>query len=340
VIVSSRRLLLSVVSMTFLVIAAPALFSQSSLQVRLTLPDAPVPQVPTEVADDASGYSSSNLDQAQTSPTQTAPTSRPASPAQTDTTQKPLTDEQKKQAAEEELQRELHQRMGVVVPNFNAVLDGSSLPLTPGQKMRAAFRSAVDPYQFGLALFTSAVGQAENSHSTYNPIPGTNPVQYKEEGYKQGWGGYGKRFGAGFTDQFDGTILGNGLFPALLHQDARYFRMGTGSFNKRFWYSVSTTVRCKGDNGKWQPNVSNLLGNLAAGGISNLYYPAADRGFGLTIEQGFLVTAEGTFGALLIEFYPDVSRHFHKKHLPPDVPDQTAAPSGQTTTERPVQPAP
>jgi hypothetical protein len=319
--------------MSFLIIAAPALLSQSSVQVGLALPDAPVPQVQTEVADDAAGYSSSILDQAQTSQPPKSTTQ-----GQTDSSKKPLTDEEKKRASEEELQRELHQRMGVVVPNFNAVLDSSNLPLTPRQKMRAAFRSAIDPYQVGLAVFSSAIGQAENSHSSYDPIPGTNPVQYMEEGYKQGWGGYGKRFGAAFTDQFDGTILGNGVFPVLLHQDARYYRMGTGSLSKRFLYSVSTTVRCKGDNGKWQPNVSNLLGNIASGGISNLYYPAADRGLELTIEQGFLVTAEGTFGALLIEFYPDVSRHFHKKHLPPDLPIQTAPPTSPTTTQPPTPP--
>jgi hypothetical protein len=327
--VSSPRFLLFTASIIFLVIAAPSLSSQSPLEVRLALPDAPVPQVQTEVADDTAGYSSSIFDQAQTSQPLTSTT-----PGQTDSSKKPQTDEEKKRASEEELQRELHQRMGVVVPNFNAVLDGNNLPLTPGQKMRAAFRSAIDPYQVGLAVFTSAIGQAENSHSSYDPIPGTNPVQYMEEGYKQGWGGYGKRFGAAFTDQFDGTILGNGVFPVLLHQDSRYYRMGTGSLNKRFWYSVSTTVRCKGDNGKWQPNVSNLLGNIAAGGISNLYYPAADRGLELTIEQGFLVTAEGTFGALLIEFYPDISRHFHKKHLPPDLPTQTNPNTTQPPTPR------
>ena len=282
-----------------------------------------------EIANNAAGYSSSILDEEQTAQPQTS-TAQPTSPGQADTTQKPMTDEAKKRSSEVELQRELHQRIGVIVPNFNAVLDGNNLPLTPGQKMRASFRSAIDPYQVGLALFTSAIGQAQNSHSSSDPIPGTNPVQYMKEGYQQGWGAYGKRFGAAFTDQFDGTVLGNGVFPVLLHQDARYFRMGTGSFKKRFLYSVSTTIRCKGDNGKWQPNVSNLLGNLAAGGISNLYYPAADRGFGLTIEQGFLVTAEGTFGALLIEFAPDVTRHFHKDHLPPDVPTPTAAPTSQT----------
>lgn len=50
--------------------------------------------------------------------------------------------------------------MAGVVPNFNAVLSGTALPLSPRQKMRAAFRSAVDPYQFGLAFITSSYGQA------------------------------------------------------------------------------------------------------------------------------------------------------------------------------------
>ncbi len=299
------RLLLPMAAVSISFVAAPALLSQalaSPVPSALLLPDEPTPQVTVAILDLDSAFSSSisareDVQQPQSSAS--------------DATQQPKTDAQKKQESEEEAQRELHQRMGGVVPNFNAVLDGSNVRLTPGQKMRAAFKSATDPYQFGLAAFTSTVGQAENSHTTYNPVPGTNPTIYTQAGYGQGWAGYGKRMGASYTDQFDGTILGNGVFPILLHQDSRYYRMATGSFKKRFLYAVGTAVYCKGDNGKWQPNYSNILGNIAAGGISNIYYPAADRGFGLTIEQGMLVTAEGSFGALLIEFYPDISRHFH-----------------------------
>ncbi len=218
-----------------------------------------------------------------------------------------LTDEQKKRAAEEESQRELHQRLGGVVPNFNAVLNGSTLPLTPKQKMRASFRSAIDPYQFGLAFVTAGYGQATDSHSSIDP----NGTRH---GYGQGWAGFGERYGANYVDQFNGTIIGNGVLPVLLHQDPRYFRMGTGAFSKRFFYSLTTTVRCKSDKGRWQPNYSNVLGNLVSGGISNLYYPRADRGAALTIEQGMTVTAEGVIGALLIEFFPDVQQHFRRKH--------------------------
>ena len=222
----------------------------------------------------------------------------------------PLTEEEKKKLSEEQLQRQLHQRMAGVVPNFNAVLGGTALPQTAGEKMEAAFRSAIDPYQFALSFITSGYGQATDSHSSIDP----NGTRH---GYGQGWAGFGERYGANYVDQFNGTIIGNGVLPVLLHQDPRYYRMGTGSFKKRFLYSLSTTVIARGDNGKMQPNYSNVLGNLVSGGISNIYYPRAERGFALTVEQGMEVTAEGSFGALLIEFYPDIRRHIHgKKHTP------------------------
>jgi len=60
-------------------------------------------------------------------------------------------------------------------------------------------------------------------------------------------------------------------------------------------------VICKGDNGRWQPNYSSIGGNLAAGAISNLYYPEKDRdGVGLTFE-GRAIGIGATAGANLIE---------------------------------------
>ena len=85
---------------------------------------------------------------------------------------------------------------------------------------------------------------------------------------------------------FPGHSFGNAIFPALLKQDPRYFYKGTGSKKSRFFYAVANAVICKGDNGRWQPNYSSVLGSLAAGGLSNLYYPASSRnGVGLTFEN-------------------------------------------------------
>ena len=312
-ILPGRRLLLSIAAPAALFITSGALYPQLLPTAKVVLPDAPLPQaetLPGMTADDivAEVYSSSSIYAGTTDLQNQSPDT---SQQQSQAPDHPLTEEEKRKAAEAQLQGELHQRMAGVVPNFNAVLGGSALPLSKGQKMRAAFRSAVDPYQFGLAFITSGYGQATDSHSSIDPN-GTH------HGYPQGWAGFGCRYGANYIDQFNGTIIGNGILPALLHQDARYYRMGEGhSFKRRFFYSLATTVVARSDAGKLQPNYSNVVGNLISGGISNIYYPKAERGFGLTVEQGMEVTAEGSFGALLIEFYPDIRRHFHGKKLPP-----------------------
>ena len=73
------------------------------------------------------------------------------------------------------------------------------------------------------------------------------------------------------------TFIGSAILPSILHQDPRYFYKGTGSITSRALYAISTVVICRGDNGRWQPNYSNVAGNLISAGISNLYYPASNR---------------------------------------------------------------
>ena len=72
-------------------------------------------------------------------------------------------------------------------------------------------------------------------------------------------------------------MLGGAVFPSLFKQDPRYFYKGTGSISSRALYAIANSVICKGDNERWQPNYSAILGGIAAGGISNLYYPASNR---------------------------------------------------------------
>jgi hypothetical protein len=199
--------------------------------------------------------------------------------------------------AAEQLKQEEKQRILGFIPEFNTSNIQNAEPLSRKQKLQLAFKSATDPFAFLTAGIDSGLSQRADDHA----------------GYGQGFQGYSKRFGASYFDSFDGTMLGNGVLPGLLHQDARYFRKATGSFKSRLGYSMLSTVRCKSDAGNWQPNYSNLLGNLAAGGISNLYYPSEDRGAGLTFERALTVSAEGAIGAFLYEFWPDISRHLVKK---------------------------
>jgi hypothetical protein len=86
-------------------------------------------------------------------------------------------------------------------------------------------------------------------------------------------------------------MLSSGLFASVFHQDPRYFYKGTGSFQSRTMYAVSSAVVTRGDNGRLQPNYSHVLGVFAAAALSNLYYPKESRGLGLTLINGAVETA-------------------------------------------------
>jgi hypothetical protein len=245
------------------------------------LPDSPAPQSaqPAPGAAQASQSSSS---------TQTAPV-----PVAAQTPQK-----SQRELAAEQLKKEEQQRVLGVVPNFNISYDSNAASLSAGQKMQLAFRSTIDPFTFAAANLVAGL------HEGLNEDPGF------------GWGpeGYGKRAGAAYLDAFTGTIIGNGILPSIFHQDPRYFRLGHGSVGHRLLYAIGTTYICKHDNsGRWEPNYSNVGGNIISGALSNYYYPSSNSGWGQTITNGFIVTSEGTIGGVFDEFWPDISRKlFHK----------------------------
>lgn len=202
-----------------------------------------------------------------------------------------------REQAAREVKAEEKQRIGGVVPNFNVVLNGQAVPIPPKLKFSIALHSVIDPYTIGLAVIGGGYGEITDDHT----------------GYGHGPAGYFKRFAAAYADNVSGTLIGNAALPSLLHQDPRYYRKGTGSIKSRIIYSALTTFICHGDNGKRQFNTSNVLGNFIAGGISNAYYPADERGFGLTFENASVVTVEGMLGAQLLEFSPDLTDYIHRR---------------------------
>lgn len=249
------------------------------------LPDAPRPQV--EVA---------SADQPADQPTQ-APADQGSSSSQAPAQQQSA-EKSQHEKAEEQIKEQEKQRVVGVLPQFNISYRSDAASMTAGQKIRLSFRSAIDPVAFATALVVAGAHEALDD----------------DKGF--GWGaeGYGKRAGAAYLDAFDGNIIGNGLLPALLHQDPRYFRLGHGTVTHRLLYSLATNVICKHDNThKWEPNYSNVSGNIISGAISNLYYPAGSSGIGQTFSNGFIVTAEGGIGSIFDEFWPDVSRKFLHK---------------------------
>jgi hypothetical protein len=205
------------------------------------------------------------------------------------------------EVAEEQLKQEEKQRALGFIPNFYVSYIPDAAPLTSKQKFQLAGKTIVDPITFGLTAIIAGLQQAQNDYG----------------GYGQGGQGYAKRYGAAYADTVTGTLIGSAILPSLLRQDPRYFYKGTGSKRSRVFYALANSVICKGDNGHWQANYSGMLGSLAAAGISNLYYPANDRGAGLTFENTLIGIGATAAANVLQEF---VVRKFT-----PNVPAQDPA---------------
>ncbi len=243
---------------------------------------------------DAPSFSSSSQ---QTSgvPAQPAPQIAPAPANETEAQRKAR---EQYTEAEREVKAEEKQRAVGVLPLFNVVLNGQAVPLTPAQKFDLSFHTIIDPYTIGLAVIVGGgFGELTDSHT----------------GYGHGPAGFFKRVGASYLDNVDGNLIGNAFLPIVLHQDPRYYRKGTGPVKSRIIYSALTTFICHGDNGKLQFNTSNVAGNFISGAISNAYYPSDERGVGLTLENGVIVTLEGMAGAQLLEFSPDLSSYLRRR---------------------------
>jgi carboxypeptidase family protein len=193
----------------------------------------------------------------------------------------------RREIAEAQMKSEQQQRIFGVLPNYYVVYFPDPVPLSAGQKMRLAFRLAIDPVNIGIDAAQAGLE--------------TNSENFKE--YGTGAEGFGKRFAAAYVGDVSGTIIGSGILPALLRQDPRYYYKGTGTFTSRLLYALSWSFRCKGDNGKWQLNYSSILGNLATTGISDLYLPEAIRADGVqTLKYSLLSLASQGVSSVLQEF--------------------------------------
>jgi hypothetical protein len=238
----------------------------------------------------------------------------PAAPAQNSTTPAPpdqkdqKTPQEPKKTTDEsvgksKLEKEtgtVNDRIFEVLPNYGTVESANKLPpLSSGQKFRIASASVFDWAAYPFNGVLAAVAQAKNDP--------------KEWG--QGWGAYGKRYGASFADNSIGTFMTVAIFPSMLHEDPRYYQMGKGSFSKRFPYALSRLFVTRTDSGTTRFNYSESLGNASAAALSNIYHTDEDRTAARNASTfAFLILYDGLANELK-EFWPDIRRKvLHKKN--------------------------
>jgi len=195
---------------------------------------------------------------------------------------------------------EQSERMLGVIPQLGTTNRQNAPPLRPPEKFHLFLKSAFDPAEFGVVGLQAAISQSTNEFPEYG----------------QGAPGYGKRYGATLADEVSAGFWANYFYPVLLKEDSRYFRLGEGTIKHRIRHALLQEVICHTDKSERSFAWENILGAFTAGSVSNLYYPPAERGFGLTMSRSAIAIGYGSLGALVDEFYPDIARklsHHHEK---------------------------
>lgn len=186
-------------------------------------------------------------------------------------------------------------RLFGVLPNYRTV-DGSIpfSPLSNRQKLSIASHDSFDWPTYvasGFLMFLTP-GKSE---------------------YGSGISGYANQYVRSAADQITGNMLSEGFMPVLLHQDPRYFRVGTGKFSTRLFSAISQIVVAKSDQGRPVFNYSEFLGNGAAVGISNTYSPNLNSWSRRGEKLGLMISSD-TFSNVVKEFGPDIRQRLPHRH--------------------------
>jgi len=194
----------------------------------------------------------------------------------------------------------IDKRIFGVLPNYRTA-DGSApfMPITTRHKFYIAAKDSFDYPVYLTAAAFAGFYQLENQNPSFG----------------QGVEGYAKRFASSYGDQAIGNLMTEAIFPSLLHEDPRYFRLGSsgGSTWQRTRYAITRVFVVRTDKGGWTFNFSEWLGNGTTVALSNLYYPADTRNVSDNVQKLGIQVGTDAFSQVLKEFWPDIKRKISKK---------------------------
>jgi hypothetical protein len=191
-------------------------------------------------------------------------------------------------------------RILYIIPNYRAVSANTKLPPdTLKTKFWLATQDSFDYSNFIFVGMLSGIALAENSQPTFG----------------HGGAGYGRYYWHIFADTGIGNYMTEAIVPTLTREDPRYYTLGSGGFFKRTGYAVSRLFITRTDAGHNTFNISEIVGNGAAAGIGNAYYPAQSNTWVKTYQRwGTQIALDGVFN-IAKEFWPDINKSiFHQKY--------------------------
>ena len=172
-----------------------------------------------------------------------------------------------------------------VLPNYMTVDQARPAVQTTHDAFKAASLSTFDPFVYPTVGVMTMFGSGRSGSSN----------------------NYATRYSRAFADNAIGNFMTSAVVPSLTGEDSRYYRRATGGIFSRLSYAASRSVVTRTRTGKATFNVSEIGGNAAAAGLSNLYYSPSDRTVGATAARFATQVAFDTLANELKEFWPDIN---------------------------------
>jgi hypothetical protein len=169
-------------------------------------------------------------------------------------------------------------------------------PLSVKQKFELFAGESVAPSRFLRSAAGAGISQARDSL----------------DGYGQGMGGYGKRFGSSMATAASSNFFGTFLISSMLHRDPRYFLTLHGGPGHRIGYALSRIVVARTDEGKNGANWAGMIAPLLAESLANSYLPVKEQTAGRTFQRYGIRIGLNTAGNALREYWPTI---FHNLHI-------------------------
>jgi hypothetical protein len=171
--------------------------------------------------------------------------------------------------------------------------------------------SAIDRAALQAPLTTSELFVRTASH-TFDPV--VFPMLGVTAAFRGTPGaGYQQRYLTAVADNALGNFMTSAIAPALFHQDPRYVASDRSGTLRRAGYALSRSVVIRSQSGHLQINVSELGGNAAAAGLSNLYYSPADRTVTGTLTRWGSQVLWNCVSNEMKEFWPDIRQRLARR---------------------------
>ena len=163
------------------------------------------------------------------------------------------------------------------------IAPGQPVPkLTAGNKVVLGIKDSFSPFSAVGWLITAGYEQGTNGSPNFT----------------QDGKGFAQRLGASAARASSETIFSDSVLSVVLHEDPRYYRLGSGhNFFHRALYAATRPLITRTDGGHVTPNFAIIGGNLGGAYLTKAYYPSLN-----TSNTEVLKTFGGSMGGSAIGF--------------------------------------